>query len=439
MTPLHLRPAPLPARRWPLPLLTEAALLLLLGELFWLGLLAFAPPPLQPTLFRLWLLGCGLGWLIGHRRGPRFLLQPERLTLTTPLWALAASAALLVATGHGRFLLLLLPLHLLWLALGTLLVQGIQREAPPLRAGVTQLPSPFSPGTGNLGTGGWPTAERPGLPAHPRLTYVPLDPQNPAALNQIDVLLLEPERAASAAYQRLLEHAHVTKVPVWPRSLAEEEITGKVTLHQIDRNWLDASAFRSRYEPFKRAFDVLSTLLLLPVLLPLLALVALTVRVNSGRPILFWQERIGRDGRPFRLVKFRTMTTDSERQGAAFAQKGDQRVTPVGQFLRKFRLDELPQFWNVLRGEMSIIGPRPEQWAFAADFEEHIPLYACRHWVRPGITGWAQVNQGYTDSLGQTTEKLQYDFYYVKHLSLSLDVAIVTRTIHTILTGFGSR
>lgn len=180
-------------------------------------------------------------------------------------------------------------------------------------------------------------------------------------------------------------------------------------------------------------------LLALPLLLPLMAVVAAVVYFNSGRPVLFWQERVGQDGQAFQLVKFRTMTRDSERSGPAFAKSGDQRVTPVGAFLRKFRLDELPQFWNVLRGEMSIIGPRPEQWAFVAEFEESIPLYTTRHWVRPGITGWAQVNQGYTDSVGQTTEKLQYDFFYVKHCSLSLDALIVWKTIQTILTGFGSR
>jgi lipopolysaccharide/colanic/teichoic acid biosynthesis glycosyltransferase len=133
------------------------------------------------------------------------------------------------------------------------------------------------------------------------------------------------------------------------------------------------------------------------------------------------------------------MKQNSEENGAAFASHGDPRVTKTGQFLRKFRLDEIPQFWNVLKGDMSIIGPRPEQAGFAREFEEDIPLYALRHNVRPGITGWAQVMQGYAATVSETREKLCYDFYYVKHCSLGLDIRIVYLTIHTILTGFGSR
>src|SRR5690606_8449600 len=144
-------------------------------------------------------------------------------------------------------------------------------------------------------------------------------------------------------------------------------------------------------------------------------------------------------GRPFRMVKFRTMRLDAEAGGAAFAANGDARITKTGRFLRKFRLDELPQFWNVLRGQMSIIGPRPEQVAFARDFEGEIPLYGLRHSVPPGITGWAQVTQGYAASADETLEKLRYDIYYIKHLSLVTDVKVLLRTAATVLTGFGAR
>ncbi|EYB69478.1 hypothetical protein DEIPH_ctg005orf0038 [Deinococcus phoenicis] len=416
--------------------LADTAGLLLMGLLFWSGqgVLGLDGQG-RGLLLRLWLVAGLLGWLLGRREGERSPLFPERPVLFTPVWSFLISGALFLAVGRFDALPLLLPLHLLWLGLNVFLHRVVRRVSPRLRVGISAT-TPLMP---RDAPGNRLDLTSSAVFAHPGIEYLRLNPQDPAALAQVDLLLSEPERSVSTEYRRLLAHAHVTKVPVWPKTLADEEITGKVALHLVDRQWLNAETFRSRYAPLKRVLDVTATLLALPVLLPVMAVVALVVWFNSGRPVLFWQERVGQNGQTFRIVKFRTMSADSERRGPAFARRGDQRVTPVGSFLRKFRLDELPQFWNVLRGEMSIIGPRPEQWAFAADFEESIPLYACRHWVRPGITGWAQVNQGYTDSLDQTTEKLQYDFYYVKHLSLSLDLVIVGKTLRTILTGFGSR
>ena len=168
-------------------------------------------------------------------------------------------------------------------------------------------------------------------------------------------------------------------------------------------------------------------------------LLALAVLLDGGRPVLFWQERVGKDGKPFRMVKFRSMRRDSEAAGAAFAAHGDLRVTRIGAFLRRYRLDELPQFYNVLRGEMSIIGPRPEQEAFVRAFAHDIPLYSIRHHVRPGITGWAQVRQGYAAGSEEAKEKLRCDFYYIKNFSLALDARIVWETVLTVLSGFGAR
>ena len=270
------------------------------------------------------------------------------------------------------------------------------------------------------------------------LRYVSLHAGSLQPLQAVDVLLYDHE-LRSDEYRRLIAHATATGLPVWPRTALEEDLSGKVLLEQMNIEWMRSMNFQSGYAPFKRGLDLVFTVLLLPVLLPLLLLVAGLVWLNGRRPVLFWQERIGRRGVPFRLVKFRTMRADSEASGPAFAATGDARITPLGALLRKYRLDELPQFWNVLRGEMSILGPRPEQFAFAADFEESIPLYPLRHWVRPGISGWAQVNQGYAADLGQTVEKLRYDLYYVKHLSPGLDAVIVLKTLHTILTGFGAR
>jgi lipopolysaccharide/colanic/teichoic acid biosynthesis glycosyltransferase len=155
--------------------------------------------------------------------------------------------------------------------------------------------------------------------------------------------------------------------------------------------------------------------------------------------VLFRQERVGLAGKPFSMLKFRSMCMESEKDGARFAAADDDRVTRLGRFIRKCRIDELPQMWNVLRGDMSVIGPRPEQASFVQQFEGEIPFYAYRHAVRPGISGWAQVTQGYAAGTVDTRVKLEHDFYYIKHVSLWLDLLVVVRTVRVILTGFGSR
>ncbi len=154
---------------------------------------------------------------------------------------------------------------------------------------------------------------------------------------------------------------------------------------------------------------------------------------------MFKQPRVGLNGRIFTLYKFRTMGLDAERDGPQFAVKHDDRVFPIGRWLRRFRVDEIPQMWNVLRGDLAIVGPRPEQVAFVHHFEAVIPFYANRHLVRPGITGWAQVNYGYADDRADTIEKLAYDLYYVKHMSPGVDLAILGRSLWTVITGFGAR
>ncbi len=175
------------------------------------------------------------------------------------------------------------------------------------------------------------------------------------------------------------------------------------------------------------------------VCLPLLPLILLAVRLSSPGPIFFRQVRVGRHGRPFTLVKFRTMRNDAEAGGAQWATANDARVTAIGKFMRQWRLDEIPQLWNVIRGDMSFVGPRPERPEFVGWLAREIPFYDLRHMVRPGITGWAQVRYHYGASLEEAKRKLEYDLYYVKHLSLGLDLLIVFETVKTILLGRGAR
>jgi sugar transferase (PEP-CTERM system associated) len=186
------------------------------------------------------------------------------------------------------------------------------------------------------------------------------------------------------------------------------------------------------------AFSVAATALL--ILLPFIPLIALSVKLSSPGPVLFRQTRVGRHGEVFTLFKFRTMRQDAERAtGAVWAQKDDPRVTRVGHFLRTTRLDEIPQLWNVLKGDMGFVGPRPERPEFVKWLKEKIPYYNLRHIIRPGVTGWAQVRYQYGATLEETIQKLGYDLYYIKHMSLALDLLIMFETLKTILLRRGAQ
>ncbi len=220
-----------------------------------------------------------------------------------------------------------------------------------------------------------------------------------------------------------------------------EEHTGRLPIVHLAEGWeLTVPVVRSApFTPLKRVFDTLIVLVLLPIALLIALGVMASIKLASPGSVLFKQPRVGLNGRIFTLYKFRTMSLDAERDGPQFAVKHDDRVFPIGRWLRRFRVDEIPQMWNVLRGDLAIVGPRPEQVAFVHHFEAVIPFYANRHLVRPGITGWAQVNYGYADDRADTIEKLAYDLYYVKHMSPGVDLAILGRSLWTVITGFGAR
>ncbi len=189
----------------------------------------------------------------------------------------------------------------------------------------------------------------------------------------------------------------------------------------------------------KRALDLAASGTLLLLAAPVMALVALAVWVTDGRPVLYSQERTGRGGRPYRIWKFRTMRRDAERLGATWATDDDPRVLPLGRFLRRARLDELPQLWNVLSGQMSLVGPRPERAVFLSELKARWPLFALRELVKPGITGWAQLRYGYGSTMEEQAKKLEYDLYYIKNTSLFLDLVCLLATAKVVLLGRGAR
>lgn len=187
----------------------------------------------------------------------------------------------------------------------------------------------------------------------------------------------------------------------------------------------------------KRAIDVCTSALALVALSPLFAFLALRIKLDSPGPIFFRQTRLGRGSKPFRIVKFRSMVTDAEAGGIMLTTDNDPRVTRFGRFMRKYRLDELPQFWNVLRGDMSLVGPRPERREFAEQIAERVPLYPMLYQVRPGITSWGQVRYGYASTVDQMIERLRYDLIYLESLSISTDLKILIHTVNTVISGTG--
>ena len=221
-----------------------------------------------------------------------------------------------------------------------------------------------------------------------------------------------------------------------------EELTGKIAVENLRPSWLIFSAgFRKSrlLQSAKRAMDLSVALVGLLLAGPVMGLVAIAVKWTSAGPTMYRQVRVGQHGRVFTVLKFRSMRQDAEAAtGAVWATKNDDRITPVGRFLRKTRLDELPQLLNVLKGDMSLVGPRPERPEFVTQLTQQIPFYGQRHIIRPGLTGWAQVRYTYGSSVEDAMEKLQYDLFYIKNLSLSLDLFIMLSTVKTVILRQGA-
>lgn len=282
--------------------------------------------------------------------------------------------------------------------------------------------------------GGYPIEER----KFPNIKLVPFD--RPEDLPEvIDGVVIDFRAELSDEWLEFVTRCIMEDIPVISSDDFVETQTGTLILENLTTAQSISFQRASIYQAVKRASDILLILLFSPFWITIFLITAAAVKLESPGPVIFSQQRVGRRGKPFTIYKIRSMRTDSEKNGAAFAGKGDPRVTRVGAFIRKFRIDEFPQFYNILAGDMSLIGPRPEQVVFVETFTKAIPYYQLRHMVRPGITGWAQITQGYAAGTDETAVKLAHDLYYVKHLSFVLDFLIGVRTIATILTGFGAR
>ncbi|HEY9233002.1 MAG TPA: TIGR03013 family XrtA/PEP-CTERM system glycosyltransferase, partial [Blastocatellia bacterium] len=219
-----------------------------------------------------------------------------------------------------------------------------------------------------------------------------------------------------------------------------ERLTGKIASEMLRPSWLifsRNSRFSNVANHARRVLNAGLAIIGFVLSLPLMVATAIAVKLDSAGPIFYTQERVGKNGRIFRIIKFRSMRTDAEKDGAVWASRSDPRVTRVGRVIRKLRLDELPQFINVIRGDMNFVGPRPERPVFVAQLEKEIPYYSQRHLVKPGLTGWAQIKYSYGASVEDAMEKLRYDLYYIKNQNLLLDAGIVFETVKTVLFGRG--
>jgi len=247
--------------------------------------------------------------------------------------------------------------------------------------------------------------------------------------------------AIPAEWEALLADAAVQGRMVYQVKQLNESLTGRVAIDHLSENSFGSLVPARGYFHLKSLGDLVLALIVLPFALPVFAAIALAIKLDGPGPVLFRQRRVGRAGVPFDMLKFRTMVHRAPNGdiNEMITSDGDPRVTRVGSRLRKSRLDELPQIFNIVMGQMSWIGPRPEAEALSTWYTGEIPFYRYRHVVRPGITGWAQVNQGHVASVDEVHAKLQYDFYYVKYFSAWLDILITFRTIRTMTTGFGSR
>jgi sugar transferase (PEP-CTERM system associated) len=277
---------------------------------------------------------------------------------------------------------------------------------------------------------------------NPRVVGIPADIPRLVQQRAVDRIVVGlSDRRGKLPIEELLR-AKFAGVRVEDATTTYERITGKILVDDLKPSWLifsDGFRVSRTTAVLKRLFDLVFALAGFVLVFPLMVLTALAVWLESGWPVIYSQERVGENGGPFMVHKFRSMKPDAEKGVPVWASDKDDRVTRVGWFIRKTRLDELPQFWNVLRGDMSFIGPRPERPFFVEQLSREIPFYQQRHTVKPGLTGWAQVKYQYGSSIEDAMEKLRYDLYYIKHLSLGFDLTIALDTVKVMLFGKGAK
>ena len=288
-----------------------------------------------------------------------------------------------------------------------------------------------------------PNEREPAVPSHEILELDDTLPRMAHRLGVDEIVVALTERRSGSMPLRQLLDCKVSGTKVYDLNTHFEKTLGQIRIDFLSASWLifgdgfNQGAWRTGV---KRVFDILSATILCVLSAPLMLVAALCIKLESAGPLLYRQDRVGQNGRSFTIAKFRSMRTDAEKDGTPrWASANDDRVTRVGHIIRRLRIDELPQLFNVLRGDMSLVGPRPERPFFVDQLTQEIPFYALRHSVKPGVTGWAQVRYPYGATVEDSQEKLQYDLYYVKNHTLFLDLVVLIETVGVVLTGKGAR
>lgn len=285
------------------------------------------------------------------------------------------------------------------------------------------------------------------LPAFEKVDWILLKPEDAAEEIVVDAIVVDLRADHDDLWDTQITRYVLRAIPVYHYKQVIEQLSGRVEIEHLSENTLGAINPNDVYLKLKGAADMLAATILFIVLAPVMLATALMVKFDSPGPAIFRQQRMGYRGKPFTIYKMRTMrvdtpgaaVSDGQMLQSAMTRVGDPRITRLGQFLRRSRLDELPQLINIIRGEMSLIGPRPEALPLSKWYEKEIPFYHYRHLIKPGVTGWAQINQGHVTDVADAREKLHLDFYYVKNLSFWLDVLISVRTLRTMVSGHGAR
>ena len=288
-----------------------------------------------------------------------------------------------------------------------------------------------------------PNEREPAVPLHQILALNGTLPDLARRLNVDEIVVALTERRSGSMPLRQLLDCKVSGIKVYDLNTHFEKTLGQIRVDFLSASWLifgDGFNQGTWRTAVKRVFDIVSASLLCLLASPVMLLAAIAIKLESRGPVLYRQERVSLNGRPFSIAKFRSMRADAEKDGKPqWAAANDNRVTRVGQFIRRVRIDELPQLFNVLCGDMSLVGPRPERPFFVEQLTQDIPFYALRHSVKPGVTGWAQVRYHYGSTVEDSLEKLQYDLYYVKNHTLFLDLMVLLETVGVVLTGKGAR
>ena len=340
------------------------------------------------------------------------------IVVTTHIAAIAVPATFRFYYSR-TFIFVSFLFALSWIVIGHLIVS---RERAKKRIGL--VPTDYSESLSEI----------------PGYQWVAISESRLLEAGDLDVISADLHAKLKDDWKRFLASASVSGIPVIDSAILYESLTGRVSLAHLANSSIDeVSTQYPSYLPIKRFLDISFVVIFSPIIFAVIGIIALAIRVEGAGSTIFVQERIGFRNRVFKLYKFRSMAAFPNNNKSQFTGKDDQRITRVGRLLRKHRLDELPQLLNVLNGTMSLIGPRPEQQDFVEEYSRTIGFYPYRHSVKPGITGWAQVSQGYTSSEESTRKKLEHDFYYIKNVSPWLDLLILIKTFNTILGGYGSR